>query len=205
VHDDSELLLRDRKKAQTRRALIEQAIRLFDEQGFEATTVEEIAAAAGFSERSFFRHFSSKEDVVFHDLPARLDDLRQQLAIVPDDQPPWPAVRDAMRRMTRQYTDEDPALTEARIRLWMTEPRLYLRWAEIALAWEQVIAEFIVTRRAGVDGFGSDIGAEVIAAAVVAALRAAWRTEVLHGGSFDDLVGQALELLDRGLGDERLS
>jgi hypothetical protein len=95
----------------------------------------------------------------------------------------------------------------------MTEPLIYARWTEISLVWERELTQFLVTRRRrgdspGVgDGINSDaatgfdLDAEVAAAAVVAALRAAWRGEVLHGGRFDELVQRALGLLERGLAD----
>jgi AcrR family transcriptional regulator len=58
---------RERKKAQTRQRLQEQALRLFVERGYEATTVEQIAAAAGVSHMTFFRYFPTKEDAVLSD------------------------------------------------------------------------------------------------------------------------------------------
>ena len=213
-------VVRDAKKAATRRALVEHAVALFDEFGFDKTTVDDIVAAAGCSQRTFFRHFAAKEDVVFEGIPERLSELTALLADVPPGGSGWTAVRDNMRLLTQQYTDEDPELTALRIRMWMTEPLLYARWTEISLTWERELTRFLVSRRAGAArslrgedasatgadaddpaSTGFDLDAEVAAAAVVAALRAAWRGEVLQGGRFDELVQRALGLLERGLAD----
>src|ERR687886_66340 len=59
--------LRERKRARTKAAIQQQALRLFREQGYEATTIEQIAEAAEFSPSTFFRYFPTKEDVVMYD------------------------------------------------------------------------------------------------------------------------------------------
>jgi AcrR family transcriptional regulator len=89
--------LRERKKAKTRAALQEHALRLFREQGYEATTVDEIAEAAEVSPSTFFRYFPTKEDVVLYDAldPLLLEAFEAQ----PADLSPVGAVRATMREV----------------------------------------------------------------------------------------------------------
>ena len=87
--------LRERKKARTRAAIREQAFRLFREQGYEATTVEQIADAAEVSPSTFFRYFPTKEDVVLQ------DDFDLLLAEAVRAQPPGLGPIAALRRATQ--------------------------------------------------------------------------------------------------------
>ncbi|WP_405147292.1 TetR/AcrR family transcriptional regulator [Sphaerisporangium sp. NBC_01403] len=86
--------LRERKKLRTRRALIESAMRLFEEKGYEETTVAEIAAAVDVSTRTFFSYFASKEDVVFFDTRTRID---RALAVIAGRRPAEPVVELLLR------------------------------------------------------------------------------------------------------------
>src|ERR1700759_1640182 len=74
--------LRERKKARTRASLREHALRLFREQGYQATTVEQIAAAAEVSPSTFFRYFPTKEDLVLQ------DDMDTRMMAALERQPP---------------------------------------------------------------------------------------------------------------------
>ena len=81
--------LRERKKARTRRALVEAALRLFAERGFEATTVAEIAEAAEVSPRTFFTYFPAKEDVLFAGAQDRIERVRNALDRRAPDESFW--------------------------------------------------------------------------------------------------------------------
>jgi AcrR family transcriptional regulator len=72
--------LRERKKATKRHRLMKVALRLFDKQGFDGTTVEEIAAGAEVAPCTFFRYFPRKEDVLFGDHPEEVALIRDTLA-----------------------------------------------------------------------------------------------------------------------------
>lgn len=85
---------REAKKAKTRRLLQEAGMRLFAEQGYEATTVEQIAAAAGVSHMTFFRYFPGKDRLVLTEEydPLLVDDIKGR----PDDEPAVEMVRAAL-------------------------------------------------------------------------------------------------------------
>jgi len=91
--------LRERKKAQTRAAIQTHALRLFREQGYDATTIEQIIEAADVSETTFFRYFPTKEDVVVQDDfdPLMVGAYQTQ----PPDLPPVPACAPRSRRCSR--------------------------------------------------------------------------------------------------------
>jgi AcrR family transcriptional regulator len=104
---ESVLGLRERKKLRTRAAIRAHALRLFREQGYAQTTVEQIAEAAEVSPSTFFRYFPTKEDVVM------VDDIDPLLIAAfnaePPGTPPLRALRNAIKRV---YAELDPAQIE---------------------------------------------------------------------------------------------
>ena len=115
--------LRERKKAKTRAAIAGAAYRLFEERGFQATTVADIAAAAEIAPRTFFAYFRSKEDVVYCDFDERYATLEAHLRERPDGETAIDALRgwllgalahgdidDARERVRHRLIDDDPAL-----------------------------------------------------------------------------------------------
>jgi AcrR family transcriptional regulator len=114
--------LRELKKARTRNEIQRQALLLFQRQGYAATTVEQIAAAAEVSPSTFFRYFPTKEDVVLYDDydPKFVAALLRQ----PKDLPPLAAMRAAVRQVFSEISDEQRELEYERARLINTEPAL---------------------------------------------------------------------------------
>ena len=94
--------LRERKKQRTREQIVDAAMRLFAERGYQATTIADIAAAAEVAPRTFFSYFPSKEAVVFHDVDRNLDGLANALR----DRLPGETAFDALRRWIESMFDE---------------------------------------------------------------------------------------------------
>lgn len=106
--------LRERKKQRTREAIVEAAFELFDERGFDGTTIADIAEAAEIAPRTFFGYFPSKDDVVFHDFEQR----REMIAAWLREREPGVNAFDALRAGIEGMAGEaDPAdLQEKRCR-----------------------------------------------------------------------------------------
>lgn len=85
--------LRERTRRAVRAELLREAMRLFLDRGFDATTVEDIAVAAGLSRRSFFRYFASKDEVLAAGLIEVGQGIADAIAARPVDEPPWTALR----------------------------------------------------------------------------------------------------------------
>ncbi|GAT65462.1 tetR family transcriptional regulator [Planomonospora sphaerica] len=101
--------LRERKKQRTRLALVDAALGLFAAQGYEATTVDQIAAAADVSPRTFFRYFATKEDVALS-LPVDGHEVMlRELAARPAGEAPFTALGHAMRAVVAELREGEPA------------------------------------------------------------------------------------------------
>lgn len=99
--------LRERKRRQTRERLIREALRLFLERGFEGATIDDIAAAAEISRRSFFHYFASKEELVvaWHDDSAAA--ITAALEAQPADLAPLRAIEEALIALVSQFAQAD--------------------------------------------------------------------------------------------------
>lgn len=136
--------LRERKKAKTRAAIQRHALRLFREQGYEATTVEQIAAAAEVSPSTFFRYFPTKEDVVLYDPidPVLFAAFEAQ----PAELTPIQAMREAIRAAYAAMSAEEYAEQWQRAMLVFSVPDLRMRMLNDVLAAAQQFAELVAKR-----------------------------------------------------------
>lgn len=184
----------------TRRQLEQVALTLFSERGFEATTVEEIALAAGIGRRTFFRYFSSKNDAVWGEFEQGLTDLRDQLAAVPPERPLLDALREAVLDFNRFGRDELP-LHRARMALILSVPALQAHSTLRYAAWRAVVADFAAQRR----GESADaLLPQLIAHSCLGAAMTAYEQWLASPGSdLEQLLDQALRGLDGSWADQR--
>ncbi len=121
------------------------ALRLFTEHGFEDTTVERIASAAGVSKRTFFRYFDSKADVLWHAFDGEVRALRAAFAAVPPELPLMAAIRQVVVGVNRYRAEDVPEL-RTRMNLIGSVPALAASTAHHYDAWERTVGEFAATR-----------------------------------------------------------
>jgi len=98
---------RERKKRQTRDALLHAGLRLFDAKGYEHTAVREITDAVDVSERTFFRYFASKEDLALSFIRDSTDAFVRELAARPPAEPPFTALSNSFRASLRTLTADE--------------------------------------------------------------------------------------------------
>ncbi len=185
---------RQRKKAATRDRLRACALRLFREQGYEATTVEQVAAAAGMSHMTFFRYFPTKEDVVLSDGYDPL--IAGFIARTPADWPLIDRLRATLVDGLRQIYDAARDTLLAQTTLIVTTPALRERlWAN-QMATQQLILDALGGQRDVRASFQD----RVVVAACLAAATTAILTWVEHEGIPDlpDLIEQAFDTLAAG-------
>jgi AcrR family transcriptional regulator len=203
--------LRERKKARTRASLREHALRLFREQGYQATTVEQIAAAAEVSPSTFFRYFPTKEDVVLQDdMDTRmLEALDRQ----PPDMPPLHAVRAAVREAWTSFTPAEWELIKEGARLSNEVPEIRARaMSEFSRTIDSISSGLTKRFSCAPDPARSptSLRVRVLAGAVVGVMMAVFLPEHFDQEAGDDAgsylgpttihrIDEALELLEAGL------
>ena len=185
----------------TTRAQLEQvALELFTERGFDATTVEDIAAAAEIGRRTFFRYFASKNDVVWGDFDRGLAELRARLAAADPQQPLLEALREAVLASNRLDPSEI-AWHRGRMVLILRVPTLQAHSTLRYAAWRQVIAEFAAQRLAKP---AQDLLPQLVAHSCLGATLAAYEQWLQNpGAELPALLDEALRALDGRWGTAR--
>lgn len=185
-----------RKPLTSRAELEQQALRLFAERGFDAVTVDDIAAAAGIGRRTFFRYYKSKNDAVWGDFTSGLQQMRAALAAFPPETPTMDALREAIVAFNRLDAAQVP-WHRTRMRLILEVPALQahstLRYAD----WRAVVSEFASARL----GQPQDaLLPQVIAYSCLGAAVAAYEQWLRHeDADLGDLLDRSLRALTHGL------
>jgi AcrR family transcriptional regulator len=192
--------LRARNRARTRDDIIEAALGLFEGRGYDATTCEDIAAAADVSVRTFFRYFDAKVDVV---LAGRSDEEGPQAVIAevldrPAGEQPVAVLRRALRHPIG-VLESQRDLVVRQVRVMMATPSLETFRREQFHRFEDPLAAAIATRLGRQPG---DLDARLLAAATAAALRISIERWVASGArqeTLRPLVDEAFDRLEHGL------
>jgi AcrR family transcriptional regulator len=149
--------LRERKKAKTRTAIQQQALRLFREQGYQATTVEQIAEAAEVAPSTVFRYFATKEDLaVLDDYYSLAEAMAEALAAQPLTVHPIQAMRDAFSEVFAGLTDEERAARYERDLVMLTIPELWAANLGSIVAARQKLRESMAARDQDTSGVLTD-------------------------------------------------
>lgn len=204
LHADDEVAavgLRERKKAMTRLALEDAALELFAAKGFDHTTVDEIADACNVSRRTFFRYFSSKEDIFSGDKDEHHARIFSIIASRPADEPALESLRAAVLSLAEELASDRPRIM-AKVRIMNETPSL----RAAGFDQEQASVDDIVdalTRRADRAPTDDEVfRLRLVTQACVGALRSAIERWVADGATDDliDVANAALDQLAAGFG-----
>ena len=182
--------LRERKKIRTRQTIRREAFRLIEENGYAATTVEQIAEAAEVSPSTFFRYFPTKESIVL------ADDLDPVILNAVEEQPPGlspiQAVRRAYQAATANMSDDEREFETTRQRLMFSIPELKAAMYDEYYRTVNVMAE-LIGRRIGRSA--NDFEVRVFAGALTGAMMAAFD----NAPQTADTIYRALDFVDSGM------
>jgi AcrR family transcriptional regulator len=189
--------LRERKKAQTREAIVAAALELFERKGYDATTIEEIAEAADVSPRTFFRYFDSKVDVVMGEKDES-GDFGDQLSDRPPEEGPVEATRQVLRSTLGAIVAADPTFVR-QMRVMIGTPSLQAMARE---HFNEHNEEMVVDFAARMGVAKDDLRAHIVASAVGNAIWTVVSRWVAEDGSTDTLLtmlDDACHLLSTGI------
>ncbi len=187
--------LRARKKQKTRQALIEAAMRLYREKGFEGVTIAAIAEEADVARRTFFGYFETKEDVFLGRGDERLERLVQAIQSRDRRQPILKAIRSVL------LEDREPVRTGKSgqtpgLSVLLEQPAIANRLRERWNRWEDLLAEAIAT---DVGARPGDPEPRVVAAALTVAIRLAAAAARQQPNRSRQIADRVFKLLSSGL------
>lgn len=174
---NGELGLRERKKLERRRCIEEAALSRFEATGFDATTIDDIAAAADIAPRTFFSYFSTKEDVVLADYASRLEHITDELGRRPPAEEPWLALRGSFGVVAADYEAEREQLIR-RFAIVAANPSVQARNLQLQAGWEIAVAEILTSR---MNATADDVTPRLMAAAALACMRSSLGHWLLTG------------------------
>ncbi len=188
--------LRERTRAVMREEVIEIAFRLFSEQGFDKTTVEQIAAEAGLSRTTFFRYFGTKEELVLGRMSEFGPRIAAALAARPADEGPWEALRRCFDVIT-EPTAEEPQTFLNLMRLLDDACALMTRQWEKTQGWHSLLVPQIRHRLGGDPESTHDLRAHALVGSAISCLDAATDAWTAAGGTtpLSELLDQAMGVL----------
>jgi AcrR family transcriptional regulator len=194
--DRPSLGLRERKKIKTRQAIRAATYALIEEQGYDATTIEQIADRAEVSPSTVFRYFPTKEDIVVTDEwdPVMTAELRAR----PGDESWADVLRHVMRTALDLSLAEGPEVTRLRARLGVEVPAVRARMMESMAATGRLLREALA-ERSGLDPDGLEL--RVFAMSVMGGLMEVshYWAETGHRDDIRELADRALDVLEHGL------
>ncbi len=168
-------------------------VKLFATRGFDETTTTEIAELADVSQRTLFRHFPTKESLLYGDMEELRLNLREGLAARPNDEPILTSVREALIPPEEEFREQrEHRLLQAQLAARYPSVSAYSR-AVVQASWEREIIA-AVSKRLGVDPM-VDPRPEIIAGASISAIRIATRQWTASSGT-----ANYIELLSDALG-----
>lgn len=169
------------------------ALELFMERGFDATTVDEIARAAGIGRRTFFRYFPSKNDVPWGEFDEMLDRMRAHLASLPDTMPLMEQLRRSIVEFNR-VPESESEYHRRRMELLLNVPTLLAHSTLRYRAWREVVADHVARH---LDLPSSDLIPQTIAWTCLGVCLAAYEQWLADGERMLlDLLDEALLMID---------
>jgi AcrR family transcriptional regulator len=189
--------MRERKRERTQFELARAALRLFGEQGYAQTTVDQIAELADYAPSTFFRHFATKEDIAFVGVAAFFEEFAAATDDIAPGRAPWDHICTELVRACRDLGNWEPNIEGGLIRLWLSEPALDRKFRSLCGDWEQAIARAFA-RHAGTDP-DTDTHSQLAARAMLAAAQTGFHIHIRTGAPLGDIVEQSLTELGNGL------